>query len=176
MDLDDLNALADERAVEELTKCCGSSRWAREMAAHRPFHSVDDLLLDADVVFESLGPSDWLEAFAAHPRIGDRPPSPSNEIDKNATKLTSAAWSASEQSGVTEASRALFERRNRDYESRFGHTFIICATGRTGDEMLKLLEERMLNNPEDESRQAAREQRQITRLRLGKLLVGRLQP
>ena len=77
---------------------------------------------------------------------------------------------------MTEASRAVFERRNREYESRFGHTFIICATGRTGDEMLELLEQRMLNNPEDESRQAAREQRQITRLRLGKLLDGRLQP
>jgi len=167
MDLEQLNALSVDRAVDELTGCCGSSRWAREMAARRPFRSVDELLLDADVVFESLGPPDWLEAFAAHPRIGDRPaPSAS----------PSAVWSAAEQSGVTDASRAVFGRRNRDYESRFGHTFIICASGRTGDEMLKILEERMLNNPEDESRQAAREQRQITRLRLGKLLAGRLQP
>ena len=167
MDLEELNALSPGRAVEELTKCCGSSRWAREMAARRPFSSLDDLLLDADAVFETLGPSDWLEAFAAHPRIGDRPPSSAG---------TSASWSAAEQSGVAEAARAMFERRNRDYESQFGHTFIICATGRTGDEMLKILEERMLNNPEDESRQAAREQRQITRLRLGKLLIGRLHP
>jgi OHCU decarboxylase len=175
MDLDDLNALTDERAVEELTTCCGSPRWAREMAARRPFDSVDDLLLDADAVFEILGPSDWLDAFAAHPRIGDRPPSsPPGENVANVT--SAAAWSAAEQSGVADAARAMFERRNRDYESRFGHTFIICATGRTGDEMLKILEQRMLNNPEDESRQAAREQRQITRLRLGKLLAGRLQP
>jgi OHCU decarboxylase len=135
---------------------------------------MDDLLLDADAVFEALGPSDWLEAFAAHPRIGDRPPS--SPPGENVANLTSAVWSAAEQSGVAEASRAMFERRNRDYESQFGHTFIICATGRTGDEMLKILEQRMLNNPEDESRQAAREQRQITRLRLGKLLVGRLHP
>lgn len=173
MDLEGLNALSPGRAVEELTKCCGSSRWAREMAARRPFSSVDDLLLDADAVFETLGPSDWLEAFAAHPRIGDRPPSSRGE---NVASPTSAVWSAAEQSGVTDASRGAFERRNRDYESQFGHTFIICATGRTGDEMLKILEQRMLNNPEDELRQAAREQRQITRLRLGKLLVGRLQP
>src|SRR5262245_12033034 len=123
MDLDDLNALADERAVEELTKCCGSSRWARAMAARRALHSVDDLLIDADAVFESLGPSDWLDAFNAHPRIGDRPPSSSGA--GSTTGATSAAWSASEQSGVTEASRAVFERRNREYESRFGHTFII---------------------------------------------------
>jgi OHCU decarboxylase len=167
MDLEELNALSAGRAVEELTKCCGSSRWAREMAARRPFRSVADLLRDADAVFESLGPSDWLQAFSAHPRIGARPVSSAG---------ASAAWSAAEQSGVAEESRAVFERRNRDYESRFGHTFIICATGRTGVEMLEILEERMLNNAEDESRQAAREQRQVTRLRLGKLLVGGLQP
>jgi OHCU decarboxylase len=169
MDLEELNALSEDRAVEELITCCGSSRWAREMAARRPFRSVDDLLLDADAVFETLEPSDWLDAFAAHPRIGDRPPS------SPGMKVASAVWSAAEQSGVTEASRGAFERRNRDYELRFGHTFIICATGRTGDEMLTILEQRMLNNPEDESREAAREQRQITRLRLGKLLAGRLQ-
>jgi OHCU decarboxylase len=170
MDLEELNTITDDRAIAEFAKCCGSSRWAREMSACRPFSSVDVLLLDAEAVFDSLGPSDWQEAFAAHPRIGDRPPS------SPGASAASAAWSAAEQSGVTEASRAAFERRNRDYESRFGHTFIICATGRTGDEMLKILEQRMLNNPEDESRQAAREQRQITRLRLGKLLVSRLQP
>ncbi|HEX7139615.1 MAG TPA: 2-oxo-4-hydroxy-4-carboxy-5-ureidoimidazoline decarboxylase, partial [Vicinamibacterales bacterium] len=87
----------------------------------------------------------------------------------------SAVWSAAEQSGVTEASRGAFERRNRDYEARFGHTFIVCATGRTGDDMLTILEQRMLNNPEDELRHAAREQQQITRLRLAKL-AGRRQP
>ncbi len=160
MQLDELNALDDARAAAEFTKCCGSSRWARAMAARRPFRSTDALITDADLVFESLGPSDWLEAFAAHPRIGDQA-EPSGRA---------AAWSADEQSGVTEASRAVFDRRNRDYEARFGHTFIVCATGRKAEEMLAMLERRMLNNPDDELRRAAAEQRQITRLRLGKLL------
>jgi OHCU decarboxylase len=164
MDLQELNALSDERAVEEFTVCCGSSRWAREMAARRPFRSMDAVLVDADRIFETLGAPDWLEAFAAHPRIGDRPASSGGK---------SAGWSAAEQSGVADPARAVFEQRNRDYEARFGHTFIVCATGLTGDEMLEMLEERMLNNPEDESRQAAREQRQITRVRLAKLLNGR---
>jgi OHCU decarboxylase len=158
--LDELNELDARRAVEALTKCCGSARWARAMAARRPFGSTKGLIMEADLVFESLGPSDWLEAFAAHPRIGDRA-EPSG---------SAAAWSADEQSGVTEASRAVFERRNRDYEARFGHTFIVCATGRTAEEMLEMLERRMLNNPDDELQRAAAEQRQITRLRLGKLL------
>jgi OHCU decarboxylase len=166
VNLEALNALGDERAFEELVKCCGSSRWARAMAARRPFPSTDALLREAEAAFETLGRSDWLEAFAAHPRIGDRLESSGG---------TTASWSAAEQAGVGAASRARFERRNRDYEARFGHTFIVCATGRTGDEMLTILEQRMLNNPEDELRQAAREQQQITRLRLAKL-VGRLHP
>ena len=164
MDLQDLNALSVARAVDEFMACCGSSRWAREMAARRPFRSMDDVLADADRVFETLTAPDWLEAFAAHPRIGDRPASSGGK---------SAGWSAAEQSGVADAARALFEERNRDYEARFGHTFIVCATGRTGGEMLEMLEARMMNNPEDESHQAAREQRQITRVRLAKLLNGR---
>jgi 2-oxo-4-hydroxy-4-carboxy-5-ureidoimidazoline decarboxylase len=162
MQLNELNAASDERAVELFAQCCGSSRWSRSMAARRPFRSVGGLLEAADVVFDSLAPSDWLEAFATHPRIGERLESAAG---------ASAAWSAAEQSGVTDASRGAFERRNQDYEERFGHTFIVCASGRSGDEMLKLLEQRMLNNPDDELRQAAGEQTRITRLRLTRLLT-----
>jgi OHCU decarboxylase len=162
MRLDELNELSAERACAEFTKCCGSSRWARAMAARRPFAHMDAMFADAETVFESLGPSDWLEAFAAHPRIGDRP--------QPSAGAGAGAWSAEEQSGVTETSRGAFERRNRDYEARFGHIFIVCAAGRRADQMIQMLEERMLNNPDDELRQSAREQRQISRLRLGKLL------
>lgn len=132
------------------------------MATERPFGTVEALMVGADHVFDSLGPVDWLEAFAAHPRIGERPKQPTG---------MSSAWSAAEQAGVTDTSRVTLERRNRDYEARFGHTFIVCATGRTGDEMLRILERRMLNNPDDELREAAAEQRQITHLRLTRLLT-----
>jgi 2-oxo-4-hydroxy-4-carboxy-5-ureidoimidazoline decarboxylase len=162
MRLDELNALTDERAVEAFTTCCGSAQWAHAMMARRPFATVEQVMADADRVFESLDGSGWLEAFAAHPRIGDRAGRPGG---------TSAGWSAEEQSGVTEAARGMFAQRNRAYEARFGHTFIVCATGRSADEMLQILERRMLNNPDGELRQAAAEQRQITRLRLGRLLT-----
>jgi len=161
MDLHELNTLSGERAVQAFVTCCGSVRWARTMAAGRPFTTIDALTTTAERVFDSLEPADWQEAFAAHPRIGDRPVPSGGR---------SAAWSADEQSGVTEAARAMFEQRNREYEARFGRTFIVCATGRTGAEMLQILERRMLNNPHDELRQAAAEQRRITHLRLARLL------
>jgi OHCU decarboxylase len=161
MELCDLNALSGEHAVQAFITCCGSARWARTMATRRPFKTIDALNASAEWVFDSLEPADWQEAFTAHPRIGDRP---------NPSGGRSAAWSADEQSGVTEEARAMFEQRNREYEARFGHTFIVCAAGRTGVEMLQILERRMLNNPDDELRQAAAEQRRITRLRLARLL------
>src|SRR4030095_7703042 len=109
-------------------------------------------------------PADWREAFAAHPRIGDRAEAPGPRSGAE------AGWSADEQAGRTDDSRARLARLNREYEQRFGHIFIICATGRTGDEMLGALERRMGNNPENELQEAAEEQRRIARLRLGKLL------
>lgn len=126
------------------------------MTAARPFASVPALEVIADVVWSALAPGDWLQAFAAHPRIGSR---------------GGGAWSAQEQSGVADSARARLAQLNRDYEARFGHVFIVCATGRSGAEMQATLERRMENNPDDELRQAAEEQRRITRLRLEKLLT-----
>src|SRR5262245_9411742 len=127
MNLSELNTLSGERAVQAFITCCGSTRWARTMTARRPYTTIDAVTAKAEWVFDALEPAEWQEAFPAHPRIGDRPVSAGGK---------SAAWSAEEQSGVTEAVRALFEQRNREYEARFGHTFIVCATGRTGPEML----------------------------------------
>jgi OHCU decarboxylase len=161
--LDELNALPEDVAVRELLGCCGSRRWARMMAAARPFASAAAMTVSAEVIWAALSASDWLEAFAAHPRIGERVPSAA--AGDRATR-----WSADEQSGAGDDARARFETRNRDYERRFGHTFIVCATGKSAGEMAAILDRRMENNPDEELREAAEAQRQITGLRIAKLL------
>jgi OHCU decarboxylase len=157
--LTDLNALDASTAAGALQRCCGSSRWARRMAAARPFTSLDQLAARADAVWSDLKPQDWLEAFAAHPEIGA-----GGEVEK---------WSTEEQSGVSDAgaqTRRRLADANRQYRARFGYIFIVCASGKTGDQMLARLEARLRHDPDDELGVAAEEQRQITQLRLAKLL------
>jgi len=161
-----LNALADGEAREELRRCCGASRWVAAMAQRRPFPDPDALYAAADEVWAGLGPVDWSEAFAHHPRIGDK--------DALRARFASTRqWASGEQAGVEAASDDVLEalaQGNRDYEARFGHIFIVCATGKSAPEMLGLLRERLDNEPEREARIAAGEQAKITRLRLMKLL------
>jgi OHCU decarboxylase len=166
MTLDQLNELSAEQAKAELLKCCGSKAWATKMCAARPFADNASLTAAADAVCESLNEEDWLEAFRAHPKIGER---------KAATDQSRQAqsWSAEEQSGVANAaSKTVHElaQKNRDYEARFGFIFIVCATGKSPEEMLSILQSRISNDRQDELLIAAEEQRQITRLRLEKLL------
>jgi OHCU decarboxylase len=164
MRLPDLNALREDAAAQAFLRCCGSSRWARAMAAARPFASLESLHRAADTQWSMLQPPDVLEAFAAHPKIG--------ETAADAAAGTER-WSADEQSGARSATDELRQRlaaANRAYESRFGYIFIICASGKTAEEMLASLESRLWHTPEEELAIAAAEQRQITRLRLGKLL------
>jgi OHCU decarboxylase len=158
MTLAELNLLPASSAEAELQRCCGSRRWARLMIAERPFASADVLAAEAERIWWSLSAADWLEAFAAHPRIGER---------------SESAWATQEQAGVasiTDEVRSLLLRLNREYEQRFGYTFIVCATGRSAAEMLAALEARFRNVPEDELQVAAVEQRKITALRLLKLV------
>ena len=166
--LDRLNALPAAGAERELLACCGSREWARRVAAARPFPDAATLLDRADTAWWELGEADWLEAFRSHPRIGER------EAEAGQTERE-RAWSAGEQAGMLTAAadtqRALAEG-NREYEARFGHIYIVCASGRSADEMLALLRQRLANRPEDEIRAAAEEQRRITRLRLEKLLAA----
>lgn len=161
-----LNALPPEEAEAELLTCCGSREWARRVAGGRPYPDVGTLLAAADRVWWSLGEKDWLEAFRSHPRIGER------KAEARQTERE-ARWSAGEQAGMStaaeETQRALAEG-NRRYEERFGHIYIVCASGRSADEMLALLRERLENEPQREISVAAEEQRKITRLRLEKLL------
>ena len=153
-----VNSAAD--LVATLRTCCGSSKWAQELAAARPFKSWKDLVEKADAIWNRLGPEDWQEAFRAHPRIGER---------KAPTR-----WSADEQSGTKGASEETMRKLaegNRAYEQKFGHIYLVCATGRSADEMLADLNSRMSNDAKSELRVAAEEQRKITRLRLEKLVM-----
>jgi len=179
MTLDELNGLDEEAAARELLRCCGSRRWAREMAAARPFGSVDSLTAAADSIWSSLDQADRLEAFAAHPRIGAGGARTANEAGRASGAGEAggdADWSAAEQAGTASASADVLARlveANREYEARFGFIFIVCATGKTADEMLDLVQRRLDNDPLVESRIAADEQRKITRLRIAKLLGSR---
>jgi len=165
-DLDALNALPAEAAEAAFLRCCGSVRWAHRMAARRPFADVDAVLAAADAAADELTEADWLEAFAQHPRIGD--------LDALRTRFTDTrTWSADEQAGAAGASDTVLHalaEGNRTYETRFGFTFIVCATGRCADEMLDLLQARLSNDRWVEIGVAAAEQRAITRLRLDKLV------
>ena len=168
MTIGELNALRHDEAARELLTCCGSREWARRMAAERPFADEADVLDCADAVWWELGPDDWMEAFRSHPRIGGKK-AEAGQTDRE------RAWSAGEQAGMgsaaEETQRALAEG-NRAYEERFGHIYIVCATGKSADEMLALLKARLANDPATEIRAAAEEQRKITRIRLEKLLHG----
>jgi OHCU decarboxylase len=165
-ELASLNLLPSSKAGEELLKCCGSREWALRMVGARPFESQDDLIAKADRIWRSLEPPDWLEAFRAHPKIGEKEVSSkvSNEM---------LAWSEQEQSGTGNSLPATMKtlaELNRKYEEQFGYIFIVCATGKSAEQMLALLRERLKNRPEKELFVAAAEQAAITRLRLKKLL------
>lgn len=164
--LERLNASSAAEAESELLKCCGSSNWAREMATRKPFADDEELMREAERIWWSLGEQDWLEAFSAHPKIGGR--QAQRQQDAQAR-----AWSEQEQAGargIDESTLDELADANRVYEEKFGHIFIVCATGKTAAEMLALLRSRLPNDQGVELRNAADEQRKITRLRLEKLL------
>jgi OHCU decarboxylase len=179
MRLDDLNALDASAATRDLLRCCGSLRWAARMTGARPFGSVAAMMTAADEAFASLDRADWLEAFAAHPKIGatggEYGPARADRAGRirGAAGEDPAPWSEQEQARVADAAGDVRDRlaqRNREYESRFGYIFIVCATGRSAGDMLEDLDHRLTNEPETELGIAAGEQRKIARLRLMKLL------
>src|SRR5258705_2430443 len=161
-----LNDLPRERAVEELLKCCGSTRWASELEEKLPFGSVEGVYSSADELWWNLSPNDWLEAFKAHPKIGEKKAS-------SQVSSTSQQWSRHEQSSINYAAQSTLERLailNSEYEARFGFIFIVCATGKSSEEMLAILTARINNEPSAELPIAAAEQAKITQLRIAKLL------
>lgn len=165
----DLNAIPPARATELFTACCGSARWVSRMVARRPFPSRQAVIDTAEEVWRSLSEPDWLEAFAHHPRIGE-------SASAVAQSEKGREWSATEQVAVTRASESirLAQRdMNAQYERRFGYIYIVCATGKTPNEMFAIARDRLSNDPAAELKIAADEQRKITRLRLEKLLEER---
>lgn len=142
------------------------------MVARRPYDSIDAVLAAADDVWRSLDPTDWREAFAHHPRIGERASAaPQDERARD--------WSAAEQAGVStarETVRDALAEANRAYEHKFGYIYIVCASGKSAEDMLSLARKRLENAPEIELHVAADEQRKITRLRLEKLLASEHSP
>ena len=160
-----LNQLDDASARTALTKCCASRRWVGAIIRSRPLSDDDTYLKVATDTWWTLGREDFEEAFAAHPKIGD--------VDSLRAKFgNTRAWASGEQAGVVAASESTLRRLaelNRAYEQRFGYIFIVCATGKTADEMLAILESRLPNDPESELRIALAEQLKITLLRLQKL-------
>ena len=157
-----IDAADPEDARRLLRACCGSERWVERMMRSRPFASRDAVLSAAHDVWLALDEIDWKEAFSHHPRIGDR--------DALQTRFPATRHlSAREQAGIDGAHEDMLSElasRNQKYEARFGYIFIVCATGKSADEMLALLRERLTNNPADEIRLAAGEQAKITALRL----------
>jgi OHCU decarboxylase len=160
------NLLPRDEALARILPCCSSKAWANSMVARRPLANEDTLLRVSSEIWRSLTPSDWMEAFQSHPRIGEtrasRPPS-----------AQSAAWSAQEQRDVTDAeaeAKDALADANREYEQRFNRVFIVCATGKSASEILAILQQRLHNDAETELHQAAEQQRQITELRLKKWL------
>ena len=157
-----LNAASEPDAREFLLRCCNSRVWADRLLAHRPFASDDDLAVAAREVWFALTPEDWLEAFGHHPRIGDRE-------SLRARFPRTADLSAREQRGVDHAADetlAALAEGNRAYETKFGFIFLVCATGKTAEEMLAILHRRLANDRATELQIAAAEQAQITELRL----------
>lgn len=153
-----VSTLTEDIAAAQLRNCCGSSEWVRRMMAARPFATGHDLMHASEEIWNGLTPSDWREAFAAHPRIGER---------------SGSRWARQEQSGTASASSESMDAlatANREYEARFGYIYIVCATGRSADEMLAMARQRLENDRDDELRNAAGEQMKITKLRLMKLV------
>jgi 2-oxo-4-hydroxy-4-carboxy-5-ureidoimidazoline decarboxylase len=164
--LDAWNKADAEEARQAMLACCGAQRWAAQMAALRPIASIAALSEAADREWATMCESDWLEAFACHPRIGER---------QLAASEQSTSWSLQEQSGTRSAAANIMRQLaegNVLYEHRFGFTYIVCATGKSADEMLAILRRRLANDRMAELREAAEQQRQIMQIRLGKWLLS----
>ena len=164
VDLSSLNTWPEHKAQEAFTKCCGSRQWVAAMVASRPFESIQQLFAAADGIWFALPDTEWVTAFEHHPRIG--------ETQLRAKFESTADWSAGEQAGVAQASEAVIQglaQGNDAYYEKFGFVFLICATGKSAQEMLSALEARLPNDRATELQNAAQEHSAITKIRLEKL-------
>jgi 2-oxo-4-hydroxy-4-carboxy-5-ureidoimidazoline decarboxylase len=165
MSLAAFNDLPQEQAEQELRACCASTAWARAVAAGRPYPGHDELREVAAGAVAALSWPDIAQALDAHPRIGERAAGASRE----------AAWSRREQSGAAaadEQTAVALVAANRAYEERFGHVFLIFATGKTAAQMLAAARERLAHDEATEREVVRRELTSITLLRLERLVTA----
>jgi allantoicase len=164
--LEQFNRLPRQSAMRLLLDCCGSKKWAHQMVGRRPFASEPEFMGAAGSIWSALTRKDWLEAFLHHPPIGETRAQAKQSV-------TASRWSSNEQSLAQKATPEILQElasQNRAYSEKFGYVFLICATGKSSEEILKALRQRLPNDPDTELLVAAEEQRKITRLRLEKLL------
>jgi OHCU decarboxylase len=165
------NLLPAGEASRAILPCCGSTAWAQGMVARRPLPDESALLAASNEIWHGLAQSDWMEAFKSHPRIGETRASESSPAQSPTPQ--SAVWSAQEQRDAADADTAVknaLAEANREYERRFNRIFIVCATGKSAPEILKILLRRLKNDADTELQEAAEQQRQITEIRLRKWL------
>jgi 2-oxo-4-hydroxy-4-carboxy-5-ureidoimidazoline decarboxylase len=162
------NQLPVHAAQQTLLECCSAPGWPEQMTAGRPYSSAEDAIKQSSVIVAALSAAAVAEALAGHPRIGQRP-------DTSQDPRRAADWSRREQAGVdaddTQTRQALAEA-NLEYERRFGHIYLVCASGRTGKELLAVLRGRLRNAPDDEWQVVRAELQKINALRLRQLLAG----
>jgi len=164
MTIHDLNSMDQRELRDLLYQCCGSRGWAKMMLTHFPAEDMIDLFENAEEVWYECSEEEWKEAFEQHPRIGDL---------KTLREKYAGSEAGKEQAGVFDASDQTLDalaEANNAYEKKFGYKFIVCATGKSPEEMLGLVHSRLENNPTVELKNAADEQMKITRLRLEKVL------
>jgi len=163
MTLAEYNALEKEVAAKHLMDCCGSTQWVSKMMQHFPFSSEKQLVdWSAAIWYEQCQEADWRESFTHHPKIGD-------------VKSLTEKFAGKEQAGVAVATDETIQalaKANADYETKFGFIFIVCATGKSANEMLQLLLDRLQNTVDEELHIAMGEQQKISIIRFKKLLTA----
>jgi 2-oxo-4-hydroxy-4-carboxy-5-ureidoimidazoline decarboxylase len=166
MNLQQINNLDINKAHHLFMQCCTSERWVKKMVAGRPYIDSNSLRQTADRYWDQMDEDDYLQAFEGHPKIGD-------VASLKAKYANTKALASGEQAGAKQASDQLMinlAHDNRAYEEKFGFIFIVCATGKSAEEMLNLLRARLKNTRHRELKIASEEQRKIFHLRLEKIL------
>ena len=159
------NTTGTENALAALLSCCAAQKWAQAVVAQRPYKNEEAVFATADRVWATMQEPDWMEAFRAHPRIGERKAAHAS--------AQSSQWSSQEQASVDSAQAPILAELaagNARYEELFGFTYIVCASGKSAAEMLAILQRRLNSDRQTELREAAEQQRQITQIRLRKWL------
>jgi 2-oxo-4-hydroxy-4-carboxy-5-ureidoimidazoline decarboxylase len=163
------NGLPAEAARQALMACCSSRSWAEAVASGRPYESAARALRSSDEAVAGLTPGDLSEALSGHPRIGER------REGSTGIEGSTIRWSQAEQAGMdgaADTTRRALADGNAAYEQRFGHIYLVCATGRSAGELLDLLRARLGNDAETERGVLRSELKKINRIRLDKLLGG----